>query len=62
MTPSGITPGAPAGSYDLSGMESINLFNGNLDFHLPLLSLDGRGSAVRSMMVSLNTKKWRVRE
>ena len=62
MTPSGMTPGAPAGSYPLSGMESINLFNGNLDFRLPLLSLDGRGSAVRNMMLSLNTKKWRVRE
>jgi RHS repeat-associated protein len=62
MTPSGITPGAPAGSYPLSGMESLNLYNGNLDFRLPLLSLDGRGSAVRNMMLSLNTKKWRVRE
>lgn len=62
MTPSGITPGAPAGSYPLSGMESLNLYNGNLDLRLPLLSLDGRGSAVRSMMLSLNTKKWRVRE
>jgi len=62
MTPSGIAPGAPAGSYPLTGMESINLFNGNLDFRLPLLSLDGRGSAVRNMMLSLNTKKWRVRE
>lgn len=62
MTPSGIAPGAPAGSYPLSGMESINLYNGNLDFRLPLLSLDGRGSAVRNMTLSLNTKKWRVRE
>ena len=62
MTPSGLTPGAPAGSYPLSGMENINLYNGNLDFHLPLLALDGRGSAVRNMMLSLNTKKWRVRE
>jgi RHS repeat-associated protein len=62
MTPSGITPGAPAGSYPLTGLESVNLFNGNLDFHLPLLALEGRGSAVRNMMLSLNTKKWRVRE
>ncbi|HWF90602.1 MAG TPA: hypothetical protein VN659_17275, partial [Pyrinomonadaceae bacterium] len=62
MTPSGIQPGAPAGSYPLSGMESINLYNGNLDFRLPLLSLDGRGSAVRNMVLSINTKKWRVRE
>jgi RHS repeat-associated protein len=62
MTPSGISPGAPAGSYALSGFESINLFNGNLDFRLPLITLGGRGSAQRAIMLSLNTKKWRVRE
>ena len=62
MTPSGITPGAPAGSYPLSDIESINLYNGNLDFQLPLLVLGGRGLAVRGIVLSLNTKKWRVRE
>jgi hypothetical protein len=62
MTPSGIAPGAPAGSYPLSGFENINMFNGNLDLRLPLIALDGRGAAVRSMLVSINTKKWRVRQ
>lgn len=62
MTPSGMAPGAPAGSYALSGFESINLYNGNLDFRLPLITLGGRGTAQRSIMLSINTKKWRVRE
>lgn len=62
MTPSGMAPGAPAGSYALSGFESINLYNGNLDLRLPLITLGGRGTAQRPIMLSINTKKWRVRE
>ena len=27
-TPSGLAPGAPAGSYPLSGFDNINLYNG----------------------------------
>lgn len=34
MTPSGLTTGAPNGSYALSGFDNINLFNGNLNFRL----------------------------
>ena len=37
------TPGAPVGSYALSDFDNVNLFNGNLNFNLPLLSLRGRG-------------------
>jgi RHS repeat-associated protein len=37
--------GRPAGSYDLSDFDNINLFNGNLNFRLPLLNLGGRGEA-----------------
>ena len=36
-TPSGLQPGAPAGAYSLSGFENVNLYNGNLNFSLPLL-------------------------
>jgi hypothetical protein len=42
-TPLGAAPGAPAGSYELSDLENINLFNGNLNFRLPLLEIGGRG-------------------
>jgi RHS repeat-associated protein len=60
-TPLGIAPGAPAGSYPLSGFENINLYNGNLNFHLPLLHVSGRGSAETGIMLALNSKRWRVR-
>ena len=35
-TPLGMTPGAPAGSYALSGFDNVNLYNGHLNFSLPL--------------------------
>ncbi len=43
--PLAMTPGAPAGSYALSGFENINLYNGNLNFHLPLMPVGERGDA-----------------
>jgi hypothetical protein len=52
-TPTGLAPGAPAGSYALSGFESINLFNGHLNFSLPLLRVGGRGSAEYTMMLPI---------
>lgn len=44
-TPLGLSPGAPAGSFALSGFENVNPYNGNLNFHLPLIGIGGRGSA-----------------
>jgi RHS repeat-associated protein len=41
-TPPAIAPGQPAGSYALSGFETVNAFSGGLNFHLPLLSTPGR--------------------
>ena len=38
-TPSGLAPGAPAGSYPLSGFDNINLYNGKMNFHLPLVQI-----------------------
>jgi hypothetical protein len=40
-TPAGMAPGAPAGSYSLGGFETVNYFNGNLNFNLPLLQVVG---------------------
>ncbi len=37
------TPGAPAGSYQLGDFDNVNLFSGNLNFDLPLISQNGRG-------------------
>jgi len=59
MTPLALTPGAPAGSYALSGFDNINLFNGHLNFHLPLLTVNGRGGA-RSQLTLAIERMWRV--
>ena len=53
-TPSGLQPGSPAGSYALSGFDNVNLYNGNLNFHLPLLQISGRGSASMASILALN--------
>jgi hypothetical protein len=58
-TPSGLTPGAPAGSYSLSGFETINPYNGGLNFNLPLVSVGGRGSAGASVNLEIE-QKWMV--
>ena len=58
-TPLSLTPGAPAGAYPLSGLDNINLFNGNLNFRLPLLAAAGRGDA--RMQITLPIEQhWRV--
>ena len=58
-TPLALTPGAPAGSFALSGFDNVNLFNGNLNFRLPLLHIGGRGSAGYTMTLKIE-QKWRV--
>jgi YD repeat-containing protein len=52
-TPLGLSPGAPAGSYTLTDFDNINLYNGNLNFALPLLGVGGRGAAQTTMMLSI---------
>ena len=52
-TPASMAPGAPAGSYSLSGFESINLFNRRLNFDLPLLHVGGRGAAGYTVQLPL---------
>jgi RHS repeat-associated protein len=58
-TPLGLTPGMPAGSYALSDFDAVNLYNGNLGFRLPLLSIAGRGSTGYAMTLRLE-QKWVV--
>ncbi|HEX8148023.1 MAG TPA: LamG-like jellyroll fold domain-containing protein [Pyrinomonadaceae bacterium] len=58
-TPEGMKPGAPAGSYQLSGFDSVNFFNGNLNFRLPLLQIGGRGSAASAVSLPIE-RKWSV--
>ncbi len=58
-TPLALSPGSPAGSYSLSGFDNVNLFNGNLSFRLPLLSVGGRGSLQYPLVLPLQ-RKWTV--
>src|SRR4029079_8095574 len=60
-TPSGMQAGAPAGSYALSEFDNINLYNGNLNFRLPLMKIGGRGSAQSTVILALNLKSWHVK-
>lgn len=57
--PTARTPGAPNGSYSFSDFESVNLFSGNLNVNLPLLSINGRGSAWQMLTLTIETQ-WNV--
>lgn len=52
-TPAGMSRGNPAGSYALSGFDNVNLFNGHMNFHLPLLTVGGRGTARYTVMLPI---------
>jgi RHS repeat-associated protein len=58
-SPLALQGGAPTGSYALSNIDNVNLFNGNLNFRLPLLNIGGRGSAQHTIALALE-KKWYV--
>jgi hypothetical protein len=60
QTPLGLAPGAPAGSYALSDLDQVNLFNGNLSFGVPIGHIGGRGAAGYTMMVRPLSTRWRV--
>ena len=59
-TPTGLAPGAPTGSYSLSGFENVNLFNGNLNFNLSPMQIGGRGGAGMPISLSLDSVHWTV--
>jgi RHS repeat-associated protein len=49
-------PGSPSGSYGLTGFENVNLFNGHLNFHLPLLSINGRGESGYTITLPIESR------
>ncbi len=60
ITPPGLAPGAPAGSYPLSEFENINLYNGQVSFTLPIIQ-KGRGGANISLPIRITPKPWTVK-
>ena len=61
MTPAGMAPGSPAGSYVLSGFDTVDLFSGNLNVALPLRAIRGRGEAGYNMTVRLE-RNWAIQQ
>jgi hypothetical protein len=59
-TPLALAPGAPAGSYVLSGFEVINPYNGHPNFRLPLAQVAGRGGAQMTAGLTIDPQPWRV--
>ena len=59
-TSKGNQPGAPVGSYPLTDFEHINLYNGNVNFSLPLLQVGGRGAAKTSINLTLDGVQWHL--
>jgi RHS repeat-associated protein len=59
--PANAAAGAPAGSYSLSGFENVNLFSGNLNFHLPLVGVGGRGGVKIPVMLAIDSVRWRLK-
>lgn len=58
-TPIGLSPGTPAGSFALSGFDTVNAFNGNLNFRLPLHKMEGRGEVAHTIFLSV-AERWRI--
>jgi len=55
-TPLAVSSGAPTGSYTLGNFDSVNLYNGSLNFRLPLVAVAGRGEASYRMVLKIETK------
>jgi RHS repeat-associated protein len=58
-TPLGLAPGSAAGSYALSDFDVVSLYNGGLNFRLPLYQIAGRGGAGYPITLHVQ-KKWTV--
>ena len=62
LTPPSLAPGTPAGSYALSDFETVDLFSGALNFHLPLAKVGGsRGESPYTMMLPIQ-QIWHVEQ
>lgn len=56
LTPLAVTAGSSMGAVNLSDMEQINPFNGQLAFALPLLSVGGRGNVNHTITIPIQRR------
>jgi hypothetical protein len=61
-TPPSLAPGSAAGSYALSGFDSVNLYSRQLSFALPLMKIGGRGESGFTMHLPYEAPAWQVRQ
>src|SRR5713101_1406865 len=47
-----------ASTYAMDKIETVNLANGNMSVHIPLVTIGGRGSAGYTLALSYNSKLW----
>jgi len=59
FTPPGLQAGAPEGSYSLSGFDNVNLYDGALNFSLPLMKIGGRGAAAHTILLPIE-RHWLI--
>lgn len=60
LTPPAIAPGAPIGVQQISELETINPYNGQLSTAIPLLTIAGRGEASFTMYARTSPGPWSV--
>ncbi|HBB95760.1 MAG TPA: hypothetical protein DC054_10250, partial [Blastocatellia bacterium] len=47
-----------ASTYSMDKLETVNLSNGNMSLHIPLVTIGGRGSAAFAVSLAYNSKVW----
>ncbi len=47
-----------ASTYAIDKIETVNLANGNMSMHIPLVTVGGRGLAGHTLSLSYNSKLW----
>jgi hypothetical protein len=57
-TPGQAMPGAPAGAYAVSGFDTVNPASGLVSINLPLLTVQGRGTAAVPVLLPLSGPIW----
>ncbi len=61
FTPAALAPGTPAGSYILSGFDTVNYGNLSVNFRFPLVKIGGRGTVSAVMMPDFTVNsQWTV--